>query len=169
MNAGGRTARADLRGGVGWMVFGLVILALAWRMDRFESMGAPLYTAPGLVPGLLGAMLVLLGALLAWRGWRQQRAAAQASLPAGAGDPGYGPLFNARVVLALLLCLAYAVGMVGRLPFAAATAVFVAAFTWLFSETSSTPRRLIVALLSGVLTALVVVLVFQELFLVRLP
>ena len=54
------TARSDLRGAVGWMTLGMVVLVGAWRMDRFEAMGATVYTAPGLVPGLFGLALLLL-------------------------------------------------------------------------------------------------------------
>jgi hypothetical protein len=50
-----------------WVAFGLAVLIGAWRMDRLESQGATLYTAPGLVPGLLGGVLLLLGLVLACR------------------------------------------------------------------------------------------------------
>lgn len=160
MNEVGVSARADLRGGLGWMVFGLAILAGAWQMDRFERMGATLYTAPGLVPGLFGLALVLLGALLAGRSW--------AALRHGAADTAE-PLLNRRIAVMLLLTLGYAVGTVGRLPFAPATAVFVALFTWVFADTMPPVRRALTALASGVLTAAAVVLVFEQVFLVRLP
>jgi hypothetical protein len=61
MSEGGQSARSDLWGGVGWAGFGLAIIAASWRMDRFESMGAQLYTMPGFVPGMLGGALLLLG------------------------------------------------------------------------------------------------------------
>lgn len=152
-------ARSDLAGGAGWMVFGLVILVAAWRMDRFEAMGATAYTAPGLVPGLFGVALLLLGAALAWRGWRARSASA---------EPGE-PLLNRRIALTLLLTLGYAVGMVGRLPFTLGTALFVGVFCALFTDTGSLPRRLGVATAAGVLTAVVIVFVFERIFLVRLP
>jgi hypothetical protein len=159
---GGEAARSDLRGGVGWMVFGLVIVVAAWRMERFDSMGATLYTAPGLVPGLFGALLIMLGGALAWRGWR-------GVVPAGESGEGAGPLLNRRISAMLALSLAYAALGVGRLPFWLATAVFVAAFCALFSEQVHPGRRAAVALLAGALTAAVVVLVFERVFLVRLP
>jgi hypothetical protein len=161
MQGGAAAARADLRGGAGWIAFGLAILAGAWRMDRFESMGATLYTAPGFVPALFGAVLLLLGALLAARGWRASRGSAAAEAAQ--------PLLNRRIALMLALTLAYAVGLIGRAPFWLATALFVAAFTAAFSEDVPPGRRLLVALASGVLTALVVVVVFERVFLVRLP
>lgn len=159
MNRGGDAARADLRGGVGWMALGTLILAAAWRMDRFETMGGTPYTAPGLVPGLFGAALLALGALLAARGWRERRA----------GAAPLEPLLNGRLLLMLMLTFAYAAGLVGRVPFAPATALFVALFTGLYADTPRWPRRLAVALAAGLLTTLAVVLVFERLFLVRLP
>ncbi len=151
------TARSDLRGAVGWMALGMVVLVGAWRMDRFEAMGATVYTAPGLVPGLFGLALLLLGAVLAWRSRR-----------AAPGDLA-PPLLNARVSWVLLLTLVYAVVGVGRLPFGPATATFVAVFCWLFNDEAPAWRRLWQAALIGVATAVAVVLVFERLFYVRLP
>ena len=155
--------RSDLAGGAGWMVFGLVIVVASWRMERFEQMGATVYMAPGLVPGLFGLALVVLGAALALRGWRVRR---DAAAHGGEAPP---PLLNARIGWTLLLSLAYAIGAIGRLPFALGTAVFVAAFCWLFADPSRPLRRLAVALAAGALTAAAVVLVFERVFLVRLP
>ncbi len=48
------TARSDVYGGAGWIVFGLLIVVASLRMDRFTSMGASLYMMPGFVPGIPG-------------------------------------------------------------------------------------------------------------------
>ncbi len=150
-------SRTDLAGGTTWMALGLAMLVGAWRMDRFESMGASLYTAPGLVPGIYGLLLLLLGAALAWRG-RQAPA-----------EAGREPLLNQRILRMLVLSLAYAALALGRLPFGPLTAVFVAAFCWLFDERPPGWPRARTALLLGVGCAIVVVLVFERIFLVRLP
>jgi len=155
---GGEAARADLRGGVGWMLLGGLIAAAAWRMERFESMGGTLYTAPGLVPGGFGLLLLLLGALLAWRGWRGQ-----------ALGPAPGPLLTTRVVGMLVLTLVYAGALVGRLPFAPITVVFVTLFCGLYAPGGTVLRRWGGALLSGLFGTAAIVGVFQHLFLVRLP
>ena len=155
------TSRSDLRGGMGWIVFGLAILAAAWRMDRFESMGATVYTAPGFVPAMFGFALVVLGALLAWRGSRVR--------PGGATDEAVEPLLSRRIGLMLALTLTYAAILVGRVPFWLATTLFVAAFTAVFTEDQPPARRVLIAIASGLLTSLVVVLVFERIFLVRLP
>lgn len=159
MAQGGEAARADLRGGVGWMVLGGLITGAAWRMDRFEQMGGTLYTAPGLVPGLFGLLLLLLGVALAWRGWRGH-----------ALGPAPAPLLNARVAAILALTLVYAGALVGRLPFAAITALFITLFCALFApEGTSAVRRWRTALLCGALGTAAIVVVFERVFLVRLP
>lgn len=169
MTEGGIAARSDLRGGAGWVGFGLLILIGSWRMERFESMGAQLYAMPGFVPGLLGGALVLLGAVLMLRGWTRRRHAARAG-GAPEADDGPAPLINRRIAATLALTLAYAAVLIGRLPFWLATAAFVAAFVALYAPSEQRPaRRLAVALLTGALTSAVVTWVFQSIFLVRLP
>jgi putative tricarboxylic transport membrane protein len=68
---------------------------------------------------------------------------------------------------------AYALLLVGRgLPFWLGTAIFVAGYVYLFhlERDQRTPlRRAMLALVIGTVTALVVTLVFERVFLVRLP
>ena len=154
------TARSDMLGGAGWMAFGAAILFEALRMDRFEQMGATLYTMPGLVPGMIGLVLMLLGGVLALRGWSRRPAAPERG----------APLLNARMLWTLALTLVYAAVLIGRVNFIVATAAFVGAFVWLFTpEDASRQRRWIFAVATGVLSALVVGFVFEDIFLVRLP
>lgn len=167
---GARMPSGDVLGGAGWMAFGAAVCVGAWRMDRFDTMGATLYTMPGFMPGLVGAVLVALGAALAWRGVRAARATPARGAPAHVGAAPREPLLNRRVAVMLALCLVYAAGLVGRAPFWLATTAFVAAFTWTFApEGTAAARRALAALAAGALTSLVVVLVFEQVFLVRLP
>jgi uncharacterized membrane protein YhaH (DUF805 family) len=164
MTEGGKTARSDLWGGAGWVLFGLLIVAGSVRMDRFEAMGAQLYTMPGFVPGIIGAVVALLGLVLMLRGGlRHTKEAGAASEPAE-------PLLNRRIVITTLLSVIYAGLLIGRAPFWLVTALFVAAFVATFAPAEQTlPRRLAVAVIAGVLTSAVVTVVFQQVFLVRLP
>jgi len=158
------TARSDMLGGAGWAGFGLLILAESLRMDRFTAMGATLYTMPGLVPGILGSLLVLLGAWLGVRGYRRWR------LLRGSGVETTQPLLNRRIATMLVATLVYSIGLIGRVPFMLATALFVTVFVYFFTPAEATfARRAVVAVLAGSITALVVVLVFERIFLVRLP
>lgn len=152
-------SRSDLWGGAVWIVLGAVIVIESLRMDRFESMGANVYTYPGFVPGLIGTVVTILGLVLMVRGWRARTVV-----------PDTEPVVIPRVLIALVLSLVYCLLLLTRMHFVLATALFVAAFTFLFSDAADArARRLGVACASGVITALVVYFVFQEIFLVRLP
>ena len=65
------SARADLVASALWITFGAAVAIGAWRMDRLERLNINPYEAPGLVPGLLGALIVLLGLALAGRSVRR--------------------------------------------------------------------------------------------------
>jgi DMSO/TMAO reductase YedYZ heme-binding membrane subunit len=156
-----------------WVAFGLAVLIGAWRMDRLESRGASAYTAPGLVPGILGAVLLLLGLLLALRaaradGHRLRNIRWALGLQARA--------VLRRVGAFLALGLGYAAGLVGHggIPFWLATFVFVTvsviAFDWTRRrEAGQTVKGVLLAVAVGAGTAFLVSYVFQEVFLVRLP
>lgn len=163
MSEGGTSARSDLVGGAGWISFGLLIVVESLRMDRFTNMGATLYTMPGFVPGMIGIVITLLGSLLALRGWRRSRSTGNTTGQAT-------PVVNQRIAITIATTILYAGGLLGRAPFWLATALFVAVFTWVFApQEQSAARRATAALLAGVLTTSIVMFVFQEIFLVRLP
>lgn len=161
--------RADLLAGLFFIVLGLAIFYGAWTMDRLEVRRIHPMTVPGLVPGLLSAALTLCGTILAFRsirtpapdGW-QQLSAALLSVAAG------------RAAAVMLLALIYTLGLVGTLPFWAATGLFVFTFILLFECWLAEPRRPLLkslpwALGLAVVTAGIVTLVFERAFLVRLP
>jgi hypothetical protein len=163
MTEGGKTARSDLWGGAAWAGFGLLIVGESLRMDRYEAMGAVLYTMPGFVPGMLGSVVTLLGIVLMLRGWRRKLRGADANEEAVR-------LFNRRIAITMVLSLVYAGLLIGRAPFWLVTALYVAAFVATFApDDQALVRRVTVSVLAGVLTSAVVTLVFQYVFLVRLP
>jgi len=163
--------RRDLAGGIAWTALGTLIVVLSWQMDRMTAQGATLHTAPGLWPGLVGAALALLGGALVLRSWqRARRIGWDAAAP---DDTDYVPWSS--FALAAGMFFVYALLLVGRgLPFWLGTALFVTAFVFLFQyaqrkAAGKVVRGLVVALACGVLTALIVTLVFEQLFFVRLP
>jgi hypothetical protein len=161
------SARADIAWSLIWMVFGAAVLYGAWTMDRLEKLNINPYTAPGLVPGILGIGLIALGGLLLLRSLRAQSVAASG----GAAHP----LLTPRLLLALTLCLIYGLVLVGRgLPFWLATFVFVSAaivsFQWPERRArGEVAKGALLAVICGAATAAAVTIVFQEIFLVRLP
>lgn len=162
MSKSGKSARSDLWGGAAWIIFGVLVLAETLRMDRFTSMGAQLYSMPGFVPGMLGGVILLLGLVLILRGLHR--------LVTGEKESPGEPLLNWRIGIMLALSITYAALLIGRIPFWLATALFVTTFVVIFSpQEDSHIRRLLVALSAGFLGSAVVTVMFQEVFLVRLP
>lgn len=164
-------AASDLRGAVGWLVLGVAVLVGSLRMDRLENQDVNPYTVPGLLPGLLGIAMILLSGLLALRSWRRggaSRNSPRIKLP---------PAVAGRLALVIGLVLVYAVGLVGHgLPFWLASALYVTASILILQRPqrvaagrSVSGRDMLFALAVGLGSGLAITLVFQDLFLVRLP
>ena len=155
------------------LITGVVLLALAaavvyggWTMDRLEVRRIHPASIPGLVPLGLGFALAIASALLVLRAHRAPRAGGE-GVTQGDGS-------GVRLAVTLALCLLYAVGLVGHMPYAIATGLFVFAFIAVFEwqEAGRAGRRvrsLVTALIQAVLVAGVVSIAFEKLFLVRLP
>ena len=161
--------RAELGFALGWIAFGAAVLAASWRMDRLESLHINPWSAPGLMPGVLGALMLLFGAALGLRALTQGAMQARDAAAAASSAP--------RVVLALVLCGGYAAGLLGRgLPFWLTSSAFlfvsILAFR-LLDRDAEAPRPLARVALSSaaiaIAAAAIIGAVFQEIFLVRLP
>jgi hypothetical protein len=162
-------ASAGAEGGF-WIVFGAAIFIGALRIDRLQAQGVEWFAAPGLLPAVLGVIIAITGGLIAWRGVQRQAAASEE-----AGDAATAPLPWPRVALTLLLCLGFAVGLVGRgLPFGVAAGAYlfvhISVLEWAEHRAAGrTLRGLARAALIAIAVALAVPFVFEQLFLVRLP
>jgi putative tricarboxylic transport membrane protein len=157
--------RADLWFAILLTALSVVVVVESWRMPRLGHLGVHPMSAPGLTPGLIGVVLFGLGLALLVRSLRA-RAAAVAAVPPGAAA---GPTLWSRALLALVLCLVYAPGLLGRLPFMWATGLFVFAFVAVFSfERARALRTLGGAAAMALAVAVSISLLFEKLFLVRL-
>lgn len=155
-----RERRIDRLSGIGWMIFGTIIVGHAMTMETREHLGATFLTGPGLVPAMIGAAIAVLGLVLALR-----------DEPVGYLEPeGAG---GRRVLAALGLMMVYALILIGRMPFGVATFLFVTAFVFVFNLPAGGPRGMAIlgakAAVTGALVAVMVGFVFETIFLVRLP
>jgi putative tricarboxylic transport membrane protein len=162
--------RADLIAGAVLALLGVMVVYWSWTMPRLENRGVPPMTVPGLVPGVLGAILAGLGGVLALR-----------SLPALGDSAGWRHFARTlagvearRATAVVALVLLYALGLVGLVSFWLATALFVLAFVlvfevWLAAPSRPLGRSLLTGALQAAIVGAVVVLVFERGFLVRLP
>ena len=164
------SARAALGGGAFWIALGAAIAIASWNMDRLERLGVSFFTAPGLMPGILGVLMILCGAVLAVR-----------ALRAGALGPRQGPALLLepqtlrRAGITLVLALGFAIGLVGHgVPFPVAAAVYlflqIAIVQYPERKAKGEVRRgLAMAAIVAMSAAAVISTLFQHVFLVRLP
>jgi hypothetical protein len=164
--------RADFVASLVWIAFGFAIVGGSLAMDRLGRFGGTVYTAPGLVAGLLGGTIALLGVLLLVRSLRQGAAAAlRSSWALTEEDRAMGR----RAAVATALALLYTLVLVGRgLPFWLVTAGFVCLFMLVFyvpecRAKGQTTRGVLIAAIVAVATSATVTLAFEKVFLVRMP
>jgi hypothetical protein len=161
------SARADLFAGLAFLAFGIAIIIGSLMMDRLERLQATIYTAPGLVPGILGLMLAGMAVILILRAVRTG-ALSQSLPPVALGE-------HWRIAVSLVLCLGFAIGLVGHgLPFWGGAAIFVALFLLIFQfedrrRDGTLARGVMFAVAYGLIAGLVIHHLFQDVFLVRLP
>lgn len=160
-----------MRVALGWIVLGLAVAVGGWRMDRLEKMNIEPWSAPGLVPGVLGVLMAVFGAVLAWR---ERRAAPAAPAHAAQADAdARGTLRRALPILAL--AIAWVVGALGRgMPFVATSACLV--FAWIallrwrdWRASGSVARGLGGAVAIALVACTAIAVLFEDVFLVRLP
>ncbi len=164
--------RADLHDAIGWVVLGLAVVVASLRMDRLANQNIHPLTAPGLVPGLLGLGMMIVGTIMGLRSWR--RGGHRLAVTPPTVDQRQR---RKRVLLATVLCCGYSLVLIGHgLPFWLASSTYVTGSILLFDRISPDPEKRRIdaraaakALLIGVLSSVVVWLVFERLFLVRLP
>lgn len=181
-----RANSRELTIAAGVILFGSYVVFESLRMPRYEHLQANPYSVPGLVPGVIGAIVIVLGIVMVLREIVNARRKEEissgglvdvqevevpASIPLGEQPWMSG---NVRLFITAVLALTYALGMVGRMDFALATGIFVFLFITIFEyrpdmSKKRVVRMILVALLQAVLVGVAVVFVFERIFLVRLP
>ena len=164
--------KSDLRDAIGWIVLGVAIVIGSVTMDRLERQHINPYTVPGLLPGLLGMMMILLGGILLLRSWR--RGALRLPEPARTVDDREQ---SRRIWVVVALCLGYGVVLVGHgIPFWLASSIYVAVSILVLQRMSRdpqerrlTPKAWAKAIVIGLSTGIITAVVFEQLFLVRMP
>jgi len=161
--------RSETLSAAGWALAGAAILVASWRMDRLDSRGINPLSIPGLLPGVVGALMIVLAIMLALQARRappESRAAVDEP-----GDAG-----SARqTLIAITLCVLFAGVTLGSgTPFVVEGAVFIALFTTVFGwpvwrAERRVARGLVQALVVAVLSAMAMAWLFESVFLVRLP
>jgi hypothetical protein len=160
--------RADFYTSIILMAFGLAAAIAALKMPLIQ--GDP-YSAPGLLPALLGFVIFGLSLIMFVR----------SLLRSGGAVKVEGSSFKAfladrsvqRIGLTILLCVVYTV-LLGKVYFPVLTFLFILTFVLCFEYDRASPfksqlKKIGIAVLLALIASVVVTLVFERLFLVRLP
>jgi hypothetical protein len=164
--------KADFITSIGLSIFGLAVLIRSLQMPRFKGLGVHPYSVPGIVPGLLGFILMTLGLILLIRSIRQN--GYRLGLSGKVIKEFFVDDSTKRFSLSLILCVVYAAFVLKRLLDPVATGLFVFLFVFIFEfrrweKILFQNRTTLFALLEAVVVSGAVTLVFRYLFLVDLP
>lgn len=162
-------ARADFITSLFLMFLGAGVVAESWRMPRYTEFGTSIWSAPGVVPGMIGASLALMGAALYWRARAVRHTQASVAKDRAAW---------VNVAIAFCLCFVFAALLVGSVPFVVAAFLFILAFVLLFDLRENPDvlrdywrlirRGALVIAVAGT-ASLAIATIFEDFFFVRLP
>lgn len=150
---------------------GLAVLIISLGMPNFRNLGANPYSAPGIVPAFLGVVLFILGMVLLIRSISRKGYYIKFSFP------GIILLFKQssvkRLIIALILSLMY-VFLLGKINYFILSFsyifIFILAYEFNFQEGILTQKTTFIwAFVEAFFISGSIALVFQYLFLVRLP
>lgn len=162
--------RQDLISAAGWAAIGGVIVVASWRLDRLEKLNINPWSAPGLTPGVVGALIICIAIGLALQAWR-----ATASPETAEAAPEEAAGGGLRTLVAAALCVTFAGITLGHgAPFVIEGAVFIFAFTSVFSwstwrDQARVGRALAQTAVIAAGASAFISWLFESVFLVRLP
>jgi putative tricarboxylic transport membrane protein len=164
--------RADFLTAIVLIVFGITVLLISIGMPRFEELNVNPYSVPGIVPGFLGSIFAVLGVTLLIRSVIQK--GYRFELTSSGLRNWLRDDSTRRLLLTLGLCIFYALVLVGLLPYAIGTIIFIFAFIVLFEyrrgvSPAQQKRMFLIAALISVISGLGIWAVFRYVFLVSLP
>jgi len=163
--------KADFVTSIVIMTLGGAALVLSWMMPTFREVGAHRYSAPGVVPGFLGVVLLLLGGVLFVRSIRSGGYRLDITFE------GLRAFFVsasiARFFAALVLSMAYVL-LLGEVNYFFLTLVYILTFIlayelWLEKVPRSRGKIWAFAVGEAIVVAAAISLTFRYLFLIRLP
>jgi hypothetical protein len=165
----------DRIGGLIWFCFSAAVFYGSWTMDRLASQGVDPVTAPGVLPGLLGIAMMGFSLVLILR----RKPPEVQSFISHEAVPAEGQVQDniawKRLALSWTLCMTFAGLLLGRgLPFWLLASAFMFLHVFFLEDAerqAAIPRwkRALIAAAIGISTGVVITLVFQKIFLVRLP
>ncbi|HER23548.1 MAG TPA: hypothetical protein ENO17_00560 [Candidatus Atribacteria bacterium] len=163
--------KADFITSIFLVIFGLAIFLISIRMPTFRNLGANPYSAPGIVPSMLGAIIFILGMILFFRSIAREGYKINYSLNSIKKIITKKPIQRFLTVLFLSLSYVFLLGKVDYFLLSSGYIfVFILAYELNIKKSIVQQNKtMIFALAEAVLIGGSIALVFRYLFLIRLP
>ena len=164
--------RADFITSILLVIFSILVLYFSFQMPTFVEEDANPMSAPGIVPGILGALILVFSTHLFIKSILKKGFVLRinsTSISNLLKDPAFLRTFTTFVISSF-----YAWGLVGFIPFEYATFIYVFFFLLIFTLNPKNSLKaqlkiILMSLLQAVLVSGVVTGIFRYLFLVDLP
>lgn len=166
--------RGEWMGVAFWAGLGTTVFVAGWRMDRLSHQGIAPWSAPGLLPAVVGALMVAFAVVLAFQLLQGGEAADNAQAGATPAEPAEPTAWGGSA-LATVLCVLFAGVSLGHgWPFQVEAALFILGFTAIFRwrewrAEGRVARGLAQTAVIATLAAVAISWLFESVFLVRLP
>lgn len=164
-------AKADFVTSVVLLAFSIAVIVLSAQMPTVADAHQSKFSAPGLVPAFIGAMLCVLSLSLLLRSIKRQ--GMKNLVPPGAVKALVSQETTSRILKTLVICVVY-IFFLGKIWFPVPTFLFIFAFIFFFEYDFKAPfagqrKKLVSAVIIALVSTVLITLVFQKLFLVNLP
>jgi len=117
--------KADFYTGIGLMAFGILVLILSLQMPTMAEQSKNPYAAPGIVPGLIGAIITFLSGIMFFRAIR--RGGHRKQITGEAIKGFFTHESTNRMVKTVLICVLYSL-LLGHVNFILLTMLFIFVF-----------------------------------------
>lgn len=163
--------RADFYTSIILIAFGITATRMAMQMPLADARMHSVYSSAGVVPGILGIIITVFGIILFVRSLVKSRRAAV--ICATEVKAFFMDSSVIRIIITITLCLLY-VFFLGRMPFPLVSFLFIFIFILFFEYERNIPlkvqkKTIFTAAIVAFVSSAAITLLFQYLFLVRLP
>ncbi len=164
--------KADFLMSILLVLFGVFVMILSFQMPDLADQNVSPYSAPGVVPSILGAVFFLLGTIMLIRSIL--RKGYRIGITGTNISAWFKDETTHRFLITLGLSVIYALIFLGRMHFLLATGIYMFTFVVLFEYKRGVgllaqKKTLLVALLLAVISSGSIYWVFRYLFLVSFP
>jgi hypothetical protein len=161
--------RADFYTSIILMAFGITATVIALKIPPLKGQNP--YSAPGLLPAILGIAILGLSFIMFVRSLLRSRG--KVGIQGGSLKAFFLDVTVRRIFLTIFLCILYAF-LLGKIFFPLLSFLFIAVFVVCFEYDLKAPlksqtKKILIALLLAVIVSAAVTGIFEYLFLVRLP